>query len=283
MSFQAALSVVLVTLLYILPGYIVSKLKRASASHLPTLSGILIYACTPCMIISAFLGLDYSPELLGNLALFFLFSLAGQCAFMALMYLLTRHRFADVKYRLMTVGMVMGNVGFFGQPIVRALLPDHPEAVCYSSAFMVSMNILVFTMGVYCLTHDKKYISLKTAVVNPAGFALPIGIILFIAGGRTWVPKVVSDALSVLGNMTTPLCMIILGIRLSQMKLRSLFVKPFVYLIIAGKLLAFPLFCYALSFLLPVDAAFRSTVLILCATPCAAMVLSLAEIHDAGQ
>ena len=62
MSFQVALGQVLLTLFYILPGYAVSKMKKASASHLPTLSAVLIYICGPCLHISAFISLDFSWE-----------------------------------------------------------------------------------------------------------------------------------------------------------------------------------------------------------------------------
>ena len=43
MSFQIALTQVLLTLFYILPGYVISKMKKASAKHLPTLSAVLIF------------------------------------------------------------------------------------------------------------------------------------------------------------------------------------------------------------------------------------------------
>ena len=74
--------------------------------------------------------------------------------------------------------------------------------------------------------------------------------------------------------------MIILGIRLATVPFRSLFAKPMVYLVCFGKLIAFPLFCFALMYFLPLDPLIKATALILSATPGASVVFNLAEIYD---
>ena len=279
MSFQVALTQVLLTLFYITPGYLVSKMKKASAQHLPTLSAVLIYVCGPCMHISAFISMDFSWETLRGMALFFLVTIVLQSAFMAILYFLFRSRQEDARFRLLNIASTLGNVGFFGLPVIRALLPEHPEAACYSAIYCVSMNILVFTMGVFCLTKDKKYMSLKSALVNPTMIGFYIAMPLFFSSARRFIPQAALGALQLLGNMSTPLCMIILGIRLAQSPVKRLISRPFVYVISLAKLLAFPLFCYGAVALLPLDGAFKASVLILSATPCASIILNLAEMH----
>lgn len=279
MSFQIALTQVLITLFYILPGYLVSKGRKASAQHLPTLSAVLIYACGPCLHISAFISIDFSWDVLRGMALFFLVTLALQSAFMAILYFVFRARQEDARYRILNIGSTLGNVGFFGLPVIRALLPAHPEAACYSAIYCVTMNILVFTMGVFCLTKDKKYMSLKSALVNPTMIGFYIAMPLFMLSARQFIPAPLLSSLQLLGNMSTPLCMIILGIRLAQKPMKAIFAQPFVYVISLAKLVAFPLFCYAAVYFLPLPMAFKASVLILSATPCASIILNLAEMH----
>ena len=86
--------------------------------------------------------------------------------------------------------------------------------------------------------------------------------------------------LSLMGSMTTPLCMMILGIRLATVDIGALFTRPFVYLVCLGKLVVFPLFCYAVVRLLPVPESFRASLLILSAVPCASIIFNMAEIHN---
>lgn len=280
MSFQAALTQVLITLFYILPGYGLGKMKKAAPGHLTTLSAVLIYVCGPCLHISAFLSMEYAPETVKNMALFFLVTLLLQSAFMGAVYAAIRRRRGDARYRILTIGSALGNVGFFGLPVVRALLPDHPEAACYAAVYCITMNILVFTMGVFCLTGDKKYMSVKAALLNPtmAGFALAVP--LFLLNARQFLPRPLLDALQLLGNMSAPLCMVILGIRLAQSPLKKLFCQPFVYGVSLAKLVAFPLFCYGAVAFLPLPMAFKASVLILSAAPCASIILNLAEMHQ---
>ena len=278
-SFQVALSTVLLTLFYIAPGYLIGKARRASADHLSSLSAVLIYICAPCMHVSAFLGMDFSWEAMGGMGLFFLVTLALQSAFAFLLYLIFRRRYSDSGYRIFTVASVLGNVGFFGLPIVRTLMPQNPETACYAAIYCVSMNVLAFTVGVFCLTGDKKHMSLRAATLNPTFIGFLTAIPLYMLGARNFIPEMLMNSVQLVGNMSTPLCMMILGIRLSTVPLKKLFGQPLVYGISLSKLLAFPLFCYALVLPLPLSVPFKASILILSATPCASIILNLAEMH----
>lgn len=281
--FTIALSNVILTLFYAIPGFALCKTKKATAKHLPTLSAVLVYICSPCMIISAFLGLDYRPEDFKRMGIFFVITLVLQSAFMLILRLIFAKSFSDSKYRMLTIGSVMGNVGFFGLPIIRAMLPESPEAACYSAVYVLSMNMLVFTAGVFCLTGDKKFMSVKNAFINPSSLAAVAAIPLYISGAGRFLCEsgleIAVNAVDLVGKMTTPLCMIILGIRLAEVDFKSLFMRPFVYLTCACKLLVYPLFCYGAVYFLPLDAAFKASVLILSSVPCASIILNLSEMH----
>lgn len=279
MTAQIAFTNVLMTLFYIIPGYALCKFKKASADHLSTLSAILIYFCAPCMVINNFLSLEYSLDKLIDMGLFFVVTFILQALFMLGIFLIFKKRFHESKYRMLSLASVMGNVGFFGLPIVKALLPYSPEAWCYSSVYLLSMNVLVFTVGVYCLTGKKESMTIKAAIINPSILALLFSLPLYIFGAGNYVPTLISKALTLLSDMTTPLCMMILGMRLAKTPLKTLFCRPFVYGICLCKLLLYPLFCWALTCFLPVSTAFKSALLILSAAPCASIILNMAEMH----
>ncbi len=279
MSFGIAFTNVLITIMYIIPAYLLCKAKKAVADHLSTLSAVLIYICGPCMVVSTFFTLDFSPEYLWKMGLFFIITLVLQAVFMMALYLIFRKKYHISKYRLLTITTTMGNVGFFGLPIVRALCPDNPEVACYSCVYVLSMNILIFTVGSFCLTEKKEYMTLKAGIINPTVPAFALGLVLYLLRVTPMIPTVLADSVSLLGRMTTPLCMIILGIRLGTISLPKLFARPFVYISSAIKLLAFPIFCYAVVYFLPLDVAFKSAILILSGTPTASVVLNLAEMY----
>ena len=282
-SFSVTFSNVLLTLLYLFPGFLLCKLRKVRAEHLSSVSVILLYVCGPGMFLNALTALDFSTELLRRMGLFLIFSLSGEIAMMLIILLLLGKRRKEFSMRMLSIASVMGNVGFFGMPVVRALFPGAPEAAVYSCVFNISLNILAWTVGVFTLTGEKRYISLRAAFLNPTVLSVAAGLVLYILKAKTWLPALLQDGFRTIGAMSTPLCMLILGIRLATMDFRKLFTTPLVWLIAAGKLLVFPLFCYLLVLAFPFDPVFRGSILILAATPCASILLNLAEIHHNGQ
>ena len=282
-SFSVTFSNVLLTLLYLFPGFLLCKLRKVRAEHLSSVSVILLYVCGPGMFLNALTALDFSTELLRRMGLFLVFSLSGEIAMMLIILLLLGKKRKEFSMRMLSIASVMGNVGFFGMPVVRALFPGAPEAAVYSCVFNISLNILAWTVGVFTLTGEKRYISLRAAFLNPTVLSVAAGLVLYILKAKTWLPALLQDGFRTIGAMSTPLCMLILGIRLATMDFRKLFTTPLVWLIAAGKLLVFPLFCYLLVLAFPFDPVFRGSILILAATPCASILLNLAEIHHNGQ
>ena len=283
-SFSVTFSNVLLMLLYLLPGYFLCKAKKIQPSHLRSASVILLYICGFGLYVNALSGLDPTPQLFAKMGLFLVFSLVGETAMMLLLLLIMgKNRRQEFGMRMLSIASVMGNVGFFGMPVVRALFPSAPEAALYSSFFNASLNILAWTVGVFTLTGEKKHISFKAALLNPSLLAVYTGIILCLLRSKEWMPDLLKTGFSSLATMSTPLCMIILGVRLATMDLKKMFTTRLVWLISAGKLLAFPLFCWALTLPFPLDPVFRGSILILAGTPCASILLNLAEIHHNGQ
>ncbi|MCR5787377.1 MAG: AEC family transporter [Acholeplasmatales bacterium] len=279
--FKITLMNVFITLLFILPGYLLGKTNKMKSQHLSSISQLLVVVCMPLMIISSFLGMgEFVAKDFGQMALFFTVSFILQCIFFAVLYLIVRRKFEEPRYRLFSIGSTLANVGFFGLPIVKAVLSSYPIVACFSCVYVCSMNVLVFTLGVFCITLDKKYISLKKALLNPASIGLYIALPLYIFNAYKYIPVELENGIAIFAKMTTPLCMIILGCRLSTMKLKNLFINKIVYVTILCKMIIFPIFCYFVVRFIPVlTYEFKAAILILAACPTASMVSNLAEIE----
>ena len=277
--FFIALTNVLVTLFYLIPGFVVRKMHKVDERHLPTLSAILVYIGTPFLEISMFLTLDFDPAFLLDMGIFFLITMFTQASFMALVFLFSKDK-QNARTRILVISSTMGNVGFFGLPIARALLPDIPELPCYIAMYMLSMNLLAFTVGVFAVTGDKKYISVRALLFNPTTFGLLFAFPCFLFGLKNYLPVPLINAISSIGNLTTPLCMFILGIRLASAPLKNLFSSPRVFLAPLLKLVAYPLFAFGFASLLPVSDSIKAVLLVVSAVPCASVILSLSEMYE---
>ncbi|MBR5250797.1 MAG: AEC family transporter [Clostridia bacterium] len=301
MEFKIVAGNVLTMLAFMLCGYLLTILKKGNVSHAKTLSAVLIYICCPAMILSSWQSMKYTPQNALQTGLFFVVSLVIQLLFFAVMYLILKNKINpkkqtnangdanaqqtqsdDAKYRLLAMGSMIGNVGFFGLPLVSALFPNEPMVACFSCVYVVSMNLLVFTLGVFLLTGDKKHISLKSAILNPSTLAVLFALPFFFF--KVTFPTAILTPIDLLGKMSTPLCMFILGMRLANANKKNLFTRPMVWLGCLLKLVVFPLFVYLLVTFLPFfDATFKASLLVLSATPSAVIILSLAEFHEREQ
>lgn len=280
--FSIVIPYVLWMLVYILVGFVMVKAGWAETPHARSISGILVYVCAPAMFFNAFQRMTYSAEDFKKIGLFFLVTLVIQIIVIGLMCLLLHRKFENARYRILSMATVLGNVGFLGLPLVSAIFPDQPIVACYSTVYALSMNLVVFTLGVFLITRDKRYMSLKSAIVNPTSltilFALPFYFL------DLHLPVDILDNLALLGKMTTPLCMFTLGMRLASVDLKALFTQPYAYIGSALKLIAYPLIAYLMVYFIPgLDVSFKTCVLVLSAAPSAAIILNLAELHRCEQ
>ncbi len=280
--FGLILENVAVLLAYMLLGFLLCKSKKAVVSHAKSMSGLLLFVLSPAMIINSFLQLEYSEENVVRIVKCFLVTLILQIAFFGVLFFILHKKYEDAKYRILTLGGVLGNVGFFGMPVISGLFPDDPIVLCYSSINVMSMNLIVFTIGVFLITNDKKYVSVRSAILNPTTLSIVAALPLFIF--QVNLPDVVENSVGILAKSVTPICMFILGMRLSATKLKPLFTRPFVYGTCALKLIAFPVFAFLCVKWLPfLDDTLKTSVIVLAAAPSGAVIESLAELHECEQ
>ncbi len=263
-------------------GYILCKANKASVSHAKGMSAVLLYIMNPAMLIHSFLQLEYSNENLIKLGKYFCATLITQLLFLGILYLLFRRKYADAKYRILTAGGVLGNVGFMGMPLIASIFPNEPIVSCYSSINVMSMNLIVFTIGVYLITNNTEYVKIKNAIFNPTTLAIIASLPLFLL--QVKLSDTVLNAISILAKSVTPMCMIILGMRLSASKLKDVFSRPFVYATATFKLILFPIFAFFLVKFMPfLDPVAKTTVIVLTTVPAGAVIESLAELHECEQ
>ena len=189
--------------------------------------------------------------------------------------------------RICIITSFMGNVGFMGIPVMKALFPQSPEMLIYTAVFILGFNIASWTLGVYTVTGDRKHISLRRALLNPPTAALVVALPLFFF--KSYIPRdvmtPVASGVGYLSDMTLPLSMLILGIRLADIKFASLFNDAKVYVSCFIKLAAAPLICFGIMFLAHVafPAFDRSVIItgyIVMAMPSASLTLTFAEMYD---
>ena len=280
MSFFITLSAVATMLLYAIPAYALCKSKVIKAEHIPVLASILIYLCTPAIIIDSFQKLTFSKEIVLDLAIYLILSFLIQLVMMGGVWLIVR-KSRNRHSRIAAIAAALGNCGFLGLPLIKALLPANPEAVIYSAIFSIGMNTIALTFGSLIISGDKKYIKVKKIFLNPAMIGTYAGVALFIFGIK--LPNILGNALGAVVALSTPVCMFVLGMRLSTVQFYRIFTNFSVYLAVFAKQIVMPLIALAITLMLPLDPIMETAFIIISSCPVAAVVLNLSELLGDGQ
>ncbi len=280
MSFFVTLSAVAVMLLYAVPGWVLVKSKAVGQSQIPAFSKLLVYVCQPCLTVYSFKHAQPGFESAKNLIICFIITILLQLGLILVYFILFKRKRQDIIWRVVNLAAVMSNCGFLGVPLLEALLPEHPEALAYSSVFSISMNLVGWSVGMYILSLDKSYIRPKKMLINPATVGLAIALPIYIFG--ITLPSQLDTMLTLLGRMSTPLCMLVMGMRLATVPVKNIFSDWRQYFAVSLNQLVYPLLAFAILFFIPIDTTLKQTIVILCACPVASMVQNYAEILGKG-
>ena len=176
----------------------------------------------------------------------------------------------------------LGNVGFMGIPVMQMLFPGNSDLVLYTVIYNIAFNAMTWTLGVFAITGDRKRINPLKIILNPPTIAVIIALPFFFC--NVVIPEQVMTPIEYLGDMTLPLSMIILGVRLADMKLISLVNNVKVYLVAFVKLVLSPLLSLGVLLLVdlivPLDRFVIIALYVISAMPSASSALNFAEMYE---
>jgi len=150
-----------------------------------------------------------------------------------------------------------------------------PESLFYVTLIHIPFGLLVFTLGIFLLRPDlAKKPDLKK-ICTPGLIASLIGLIFFFAG--VTLPPPLSDSVSLLGSVTTPLAMIVIGALLATLPVISMFGDARIWVISLFRLGIIPVFTFFILTPIISDPLLLGVPVLLAAMPVAANTVLLAE------
>ncbi len=170
---------------------------------------------------------------------------------------------------------VLPNSAFIGIPLATGILGTTLGSV-YAASGLIAYNLFFFTYVVRLFQPDKK-LDLKS-FATPANFFTIVMIVMLITGWH--LPGVLQDFIGAMGNCTTPLALIIIGVMLAGSDLKTLVKRPFLYLCTGLRCIAFPLILTLILWLLPLDRTLCMGIVILASCPAGSLAAVLARQYD---
>lgn len=260
--------------LIILVGVYAAKKRIITKEINKGLTNILLKITLPCLVVSSFI-FDLSDELKDNIIRCFIYSPLVLIISIVISYILLIPIKGEKKI-IIQFANVFSNCGFIGFPIVFSIYGN--EGVIYASIFNLFFTAFLWTYGVILFNGKMKREDIKKVLLNPAIVAVFIGLIIMIFGFD--IPSVLSSTLDLVGNMTSPLSMIIVGVILGNAKIISYLKYKTIYYSAFLKLIIMPCILILISKLLKDTSLVIKTLIIVTAMPAAAMTSILAESFD---
>ncbi len=235
---------VLTLFIMIAVGFACGKTKLINETAAKGLSNVVMYVATPAAILQAFTVEVKSPEKTKNLIFVAVITLALHIVIILLSKLLIRNK-NDRTNRVLRLTVIFSNCGYMSFPLQKAILGD--IGVFYGAMFVAVFNILLWSYGALLASGDKKNLEPKKLLLNPTILSVAISLILYAFSIK--LPDFVSSAVTGLGNLNTPLPMLVIGFNLSTFPLIQLFTDKRVYLPSVLRLIVMPSVALGIMFL----------------------------------
>ncbi|MGN0161938.1 MAG: AEC family transporter [Lachnospiraceae bacterium] len=170
------------------------------------------------------------------------------------------------------------NLGFMGIPIITSIFGD--EYTFHVAIFMMIFNISIFSYGVYVLI-DGRQLSVKSMLkklLNPGIVSSFIALIMFFL--HLHFPDLLSQCISQISLVTTPMAMIIIGSTLANVSFRDTFTDINLFIFSFIKLVVYPILIWFIFRLFIHDTNLLALSIILTGLPTGANVSMLCNEYQ---
>ncbi|HHU74236.1 MAG TPA: AEC family transporter [Clostridiales bacterium] len=226
---------ILIMLFIMIVGSICYKIKLINKEMNKYLSDLVLMLVNPLVIFLSYQR-EFEDTLLQGLLISLLLATITHVLAIIIAKRIIRKKDKPEDGVLERFAVIYSNCGFIGIPLVNGIFGS--EGVFYITAYMTIFNLFVWTHGVISVSGKKDRRTIVQAFVSPSVIATISGFLLFVL--RIQLPETLVEAMSYIGNMNTPLAMMVAGVTIAQANLVKLLGKLRIYYISFLKLIFIP-------------------------------------------
>lgn len=176
------------------------------------------------------------------------------------------------------------NTIFIGLPVNLALFGN--KSMPYVLLYYIANTTFFWTLGVYCISKDAEgehgnILSKATIkrIVSPPLLGFIAAVILILL--KIELPPFIMNTCKYLGNLTTPLSMIFIGISIHSVKLKELKIDKDVLGVLAGRFLICPFVMFMMLILMPMPELMKKVFIMQSAMPVMTNAPIIAKVYGA--
>ncbi len=248
-DYSSLLSQVLILYIVMIIGALIYRLKILNDEVVSGITKLLLNVTIPATILA---GLSNSGQLvktdmlkMTGLTIFsYLFVFVLSLLILKVLFIPKEER---PFYQYISI---FGNIGFIGYPMVLIVIGS--QGILLAAIANVVYSLLLYSLGIYLMSRysetEKPAAFEWKLMVNPGTIAAVLCIVLFLFDIQ--LPGIVNQTAELLGRLTSPLAMIVVGASVNRIKLKGVFKNYRIIIISVIKMTLYPIaFAYLLRFL----------------------------------
>lgn len=230
-------------------GILLEKKKIVNADAAKMISNLVIIVVIPSVIVQAFQR-ELEQEMLAAIGTAFLLAVLFHVMAILVTKWIPRPR-DDAQYPVERLLAICSNCGFMGIPLMTAVMGD--VGTLYAAVYVAVFNLYMWTHGIMILRKSRT-LHLREIFCTPGMIGVGVGLGLFFLQIR--LPSLVTNTLSYLVAMNTPLPTIVTGIFIAEIPLGKALRNRYIYQASFLRLLFLPMLFIGLIWLMRVPAWF---------------------------
>ncbi|HWT74679.1 MAG TPA: AEC family transporter [Mobilitalea sp.] len=270
-----AFTQIIIMFFIILVGMISYKTRLIDKETNKKLSDIVLMLVNPIVIFISYQR-EFKAYLLTGLLISLLLAVITHIFGILFANLVLRKKNHEADIAIERFAVIYSNCGFIGIPLVNGILGS--EGVFYITAYMTIFNLVVWTHGMITISGRSDRKSILTAMLSPSVIATVTGFVFFV--GKIMLPDVLDQALTYLGDMNTPMAMLVAGVTIAQTDIVKVLQKLRIYYISILKLLVVPIAMLLFFSLFDIPRIVLLTSVLAAACPTAASINLFALRYD---
>lgn len=262
-------------------GYFVYKIRLVPYDALTTLNAFVLNVAVPCMILQSMQRNELNDKIFNDIV-WSLAAFAIVTIVIAVIATLVINRIKSIPEEdkgIYSVQLAFTNCGFMGYPLTTVMFGQ------YGLFLAIIMNIIfttfMYSIGVVMLLHKKgeKLFTMKLMVrmLSVPFLSSIAGLLIFITGFH--FPSFIDSTLQLMAATVSPVAMFIVGINLSNSKIKEIFTPRNLILCVIS-LIVVPFFTLGVDMLLPVSNFVMVVHVFLMAMPSAAITTILCNRYN---
>lgn len=266
-------------------GYLIYKIGILNDNVNKHLNSLVINVTMPSMIVSSVLSMTEHPEA-STITSLFIVSIVFYLLMPVLSIIIVKMMLKTIRINKTRQGaymfmLIFSNIGFMGIPILQTACGENGNtAVFFAAVFNIFFNLGVFTYGVIMIDYGSD-VSTKFKLkdlFSPGILCSVIAIIVYAF--NLHFPSTVENVVGTIGDLTSPLAMILIGSTLASIKLIEVFDEWRIYVFSIIKQFLLPILLYPVFRFFISDDLLFNVIFIEFLMPIASVALMLATEHN---